>query len=128
MSRKRETFTVMDGWLCVKYETTIYDRPEKVTHYWPIGRACNFVESNPNRFGGGYEGIVGAEATSKDGGLYTWRRAAYDYVDLRLTDGGQTKPIKTTTEPVPPPKTKLETRWRYGQWEKYLKAKGWVPA
>lgn len=31
-------------------------------------------------------------------------------------------------EPIPPPKTRVETRYRYGRWEKYLKSKGWVPA
>ena len=31
-------------------------------------------------------------------------------------------------EPIPPPKTKLETRYKDGRWQKYLKVKGWVPA
>lgn len=31
-------------------------------------------------------------------------------------------------EPVTPPKTRLETRWRDGRWEKCDKRKGWVQA
>jgi len=32
------------------------------------------------------------------------------------------------TEIVPAPKCKVETRWRNGRWDKYLKSKGWVIA
>ena len=48
---------------------------------------------------------------------------------FRLEHGGQTVPDKryTEEEPIPRPKTRLETKYRYGQWEKLTK-KGWKPA
>ena len=43
---------------------------------------------------------------------------------------GKTQAIKQEQVPVPPPKVRagIETRYRRGQWEKYLKSKGWVAA
>lgn len=37
-----------------------------------------------------------------------------------------TEAFATTEEPYPPPKTKLQTRYRYGEWQRYYARKGWV--
>jgi len=47
---------------------------------------------------------------------------------FHLVNGGRTEAIKIEFVPIPPPKTRLETRWNRGRWERLTKAKGWVPA
>jgi hypothetical protein len=46
----------------------------------------------------------------------------------RLRDGGSTQPIKTERREYPRPRTRVEVRYKDGQWEKLLARKGWIPA
>jgi len=110
-------------WFCVRYETTEFSQPFKVTHWWPI---APIADCGP----GGRELIkeaIGQEAQDRGQGLYVWRRAAYDYLDFWLKDRGQTKPIKTVREAYPCPKTRkgILTRFYSGWWQKFTKADGW---
>lgn len=47
-----------------------------------------------------------------------------------LKDGGRTQAYRIDSEPIPAPKVRkgIETRWKDGHWQKYLKAEGWVRA
>ena len=49
---------------------------------------------------------------------------------FRLQNGGSTKPLDVVHEPIVCPRVRsgVETRYREGQWEKYLSRKGWVTA
>jgi len=44
------------------------------------------------------------------------------YVNVNTQQAGFREQIA-----VPRPKSRVELRWHRGRWEKYLKAKGWVP-
>jgi len=105
---------------CVKYTTSMTSKPKKVSHYWPIGIGANYFDS--------IEGKTGSDIISSGGGVFRVRRGVYDWVTVVLKEGGKTQPIKTITEDYPTPKTKLETRYINGHWEKYSKVKGWLRA
>ena len=63
--------------------------------------------------------------------LYFYRKdSCFNFCNFAvyLPEGGKTTALRVETEPIPTPKTKLETRYRDGRWQKYLKAKGWVAA
>jgi hypothetical protein len=64
-----------------------------------------------------------------DGG-YSFTRNSWNHVNVRLLEGGRTQAIYQETITIPPPKVRagIEIRYRSGHWQKYLKAKGWVPA
>ena len=106
---------------CIGESFTGHDKPEVVTNHWPIGRITPWID---------LEKFNGAEVTK--GGCnyeYSLRIAPYNYVRMYLKDLGKTESIHTTTEPMPCPKVRkgIETRYRWGKWEKLLKS-GWVLA
>jgi len=123
-----ETLQIRDRKLYVVNEDTEYDQPIKRRLWWPavsfnlptdwpavdrceLGRACGL--SN-----GRYV-------------AYFYAPGAYSYyrkVEISLTDGGQTKAEFIESESIPCPKTKVETRYQSGHWQKYLKTRGWVRA
>lgn len=99
------------------HSCTEWDKPKIITLYWPIG-------------------IGGAAALNHEGaelhcnqlgdGCYSLRIDAYNWVEITLKDGGQTESIKREEKDYPPPKTRLKTRYRNGQWERYSIVKGWI--
>lgn len=73
------------------------------------------------------EAWIGQEVQRVSPGRYTWY-GGMSPTTFRLERGGETIAFKNEQIPVPKPKTRVETRWNWGRWEKYLKNKGWVPA
>ena len=110
------------GQWCIQCPYPAFDKPELIIHHWPIGQCDKRIEISE------YEGAE----VSKGGCSYEYvlRLAAYEYVRIYLKDQGQTQSIDTIIEPIPCPKVRkgIETRWQNGQWEKYMKSKGWVSA
>lgn len=108
-----------DGWLCVAATDTDHSEPRIVTNYWPALR-CSRDEWSAE-IGQVLGGRAGDSVFSvKVGG---WLRS------LTLKNGGQTLPIRTEIVPLPCPKVRrgIETRYRRGGWERYLKSSGWTP-
>ena len=70
---------------------------------------------------------IGREATI-DYGAVTCYLGNGNYFYGSMKDGGSTHAILTEETEVPCPKVRagIETRWRDGRWQKYLKTKGWV--
>jgi len=110
-----ETVVMMDKQLCIRWEDNKDYEPVKSVLYWPIGRVQGIAFT---------EDLIGKEAHSIDGGAYKVRRAPYEWVTVVLKDGGRTLPIKVEEFPIPKPKTKMETRYLHGRWQKLLKS-GW---
>ena len=113
-----------DGWLCVVYQSPSYMEPDLIRLWWPV---CRMTEADMK------DSALEIGAPVTDGGIdqpfYVDRGAGFgSLLSLPLKDGGTTKPIKSESVPIPAPKTKCETRYERGRWEKYLKAKGWVAA
>lgn len=122
----RDTLIDLDGWATVRSPHTCSDRPEEIVNYWPTGmRSKELIE---------HYGIpVPAELEYSTMGRYAVKTGRPMYGLPRyiaLTEGGNTKSIKVEVNPIPCPKVRkgIETRWRFGHWEKYLKAEGWVAA
>ena len=124
---ERSTFAVIQHagcfWLCLKYESTLTDRPVIITHYWPFQTVSPWDLKE-----GTLAGIEGAPAHRCDVALYSWRQSdVWRHVGFRLVDGGKTLPIKTTETPLPAPKVRrgIETRYYMGWWQKYTQRYGW---
>ena len=116
----KKTIVKHKGQWCIKDGFPAYDKPEMIVHHWPIGNIRPYIDISS------YEGH---EVNSRQSysGVYTLRIAAYQYVDIYLTDLGKTKSIDTITIKIQCPKVRkgIETRWYNGRWEKLLKS-GWV--
>lgn len=111
------------GWICVKYTDTDFFKPIRYHIYWPV-KQCPKSDADY---------LIGREAGESGSGRYGARTDDYPrgyFVELPLLNGGQTMPIHSEEEPIPVPKVRrgIETRYRNGKWEKYLKAQGWVSA
>lgn len=98
------------------------DKPFDRVCYYPIGvRATDYRE------------WVGEQCYSQGDGRYSPRGKPYGYAPtFGLINGGKTLPDKRWYEevPIPCPKVRkgIDTQWRNGKWEKYLKTRGWVLA
>jgi hypothetical protein len=112
-----------DGYLCVVWQDSNYSEPTIYRNYY----ACYPMTSHefeiefPEGTYRIYENsIPGSYSIFFDTGI---RRTLY------LADSSA-KPIAFETEPYPCPKVRkgIETRYRDGRWEKYLKSSGWQPA
>jgi|SRR5690242_13618321 len=101
----------IDGHYCVVIDTTLSMEPVRVQNYYKV--TVMDVRGFPPKKN---------DVVRYSNGI--WRGNGYDIG----TDGKE--PFKTITEQIPPPKTKLQTRWNeYNScWEKYSKSKGWVIA
>lgn len=108
--------------VCVCHEATMMNKPILVRTYWPTGRWVNqdWEDSWARR-----------KLFQQSPSSYTlmpevpFRGMA---IPISLIDGDKTEAVKVEEESVPPPKTRVETRWWNGRWEKYLKREGWVSA
>ena len=93
-------------WLCVVERELSWDRPVRVTTWWPVMRI---------------------DKSALDVGMYPlgqelYQAASYIYVDkagfrYRLVEGNTTKPLLVEEEPIPKPRGKNVT-WRNGAWWK----------
>ena len=120
MYTERTTISKIGAVFCVAYSDTRYSEPVRVTHHWPI--LCQDLFDDAD---------IGKDARSIGAGSYTAQAGSGPFTgwkDARLRDGGQTKPIRTDEAPIPRPKTRVETRYQGGRWQKLLKARGWVSA
>jgi hypothetical protein len=98
----------------VRHESARYDEPVRDVIWWRVRR----VQRNPYRPAWPKSGDR-VESSGHD----DWHGPGYSV----WFPGYQTG--RTAVEPIPRPKVRagIETRYRYGRWEKLLK-KGWVPA
>ena len=114
-----------DGRVFVACSFGLSDEP-KVRHLaWPT--------SIDERTAKAYDVRDGEPCERVDGGVYRLmehRRPGGDYLTVRLRDGGETLAEHDVVVSAPSPKVRrgVEVRWYCGQWEKYLKTKGWVTA
>lgn len=103
------TIDIIDGIPHVKDNNYIeYFEPFQVTRWWPLPTASG---------------------RAKQGDCCEYRGDGYFLVNgfnFRLPSGGSTQAVKTLREPVPPPKTRLEVRWKDGHWQKLSKRNGWI--
>ena len=119
-----DTLEDLDGQLVVAARYRYSDQPIVIVNYWPTGiRTADFLRD--------YGYTLPMEVRDNGGaqGSYSIGQRLYGHaLTVRLIDGGKTQAIKQEQVPVPPPKVRagIETRYRRGQWEKYLKSKGWV--
>lgn len=114
-----------DGWMCLKTIEPMFNEPKLVTQWWPIERTAAGEQEVLDLAGN--EGCM-------SGGRVSFRmgkspNAAWAQ-DRNLPQSGRTVAIATETTDYPCPKvrTGIETRYRQGRWEKYLKSAGWVAA
>lgn len=116
---------VLDGKIVVRTEWCHYTEPTRVKQYWPVFTNGLTVDDARER------GIVGLTARHFSGpswgfGVYS-RVSGHQLLTLLSPNGGKTECVKVEREPIPAPKTKLETRWYQGAWQKLTK-RGWVAA
>lgn len=110
-----------DGFLCAVDSYSLSDEPILVTHYWPLTR-CSEADAAQ---------YVGREAYYSGEPFFEYSLAGwqgYDRPRWRLADAGATNALAVEKTPIPRPKTRCETRYHNGRWEKYLKAQGFVAA
>ena len=119
-----DTLVDLNGELCVRAVFCLGDRSQNVINYWPTGIRAGEFKYN-------YGGELPLPLRPINNGRYEvigehWTRPLV----VRLKDDGRTQAVKQETEDIPCPKVRagIETRFRNGRWEKWLKAKGWVPA
>ena len=106
---------------CIQDGFPAYDKPEMIIHHWPIGICDRRIELSS------YENHEVVKGNCSY--VYTLRIAPYEHVRIYLKEQGKTKSIDTVIKPIPCPKVRkgIETRYKYGKWEKELKS-GWVTA
>ena len=114
-----------DGIICVVCEDTVWSEPKTIRLFWPTTTGSSdfkrdFPEIEMGKELSGRDGQYGF-STSPHYGCGFWKT-------LRLTNGGQTKPIHVEEYDLPCPKTRCRTRYLHGEWQKLLKSEGWVPA
>lgn len=123
MIYQKQTLAVHNGILCVKYQSTLNDKPAVAIRYWPITEARNY---SPELIAQMVNARPDDLLDNRQNGSYSFREAPYRWVDLRLKDGGKTIPIHTEEYPLPAPKARTEVRWHDGRYQKFLKSSGWV--
>jgi len=107
--------------LAIEYETSDFNSPNIHRMFWPIG--CYQLRG----FGCVLADAIGKPAKPCGSGQFSVYLGNGNHLTATLVNGGSTLPVKTEVFPAPKPKCRVETRWQYGQWEKYTK-KGWVAA
>lgn len=112
-----------EGWLCVVSEDTMEAEPELYRNFYPCFRIGE--REYKEDYSGKYDLYQGTFA-----GEYIVFFENGMKRKLQLCDGGRTRTIHHEREPVPLPKVRkgIETRWSHGEWQKYLKQRGWVAA
>lgn len=106
------------GTLCIRDDWDLTDRPVIFRSWWRI-------RNNVRR--SDCEAWIGQAVDRTGPGLYTWYGGAHP-LTFRLENGGSTVAFRSEEIPIPPPPARVEVRWNWGRWEKFLKSKGWVAA
>jgi hypothetical protein len=103
-----------DGCLFVAYKTTFENAPIERTLWWAVQRVIGdpYSARRPSE---------GDRVTHTSSGMWS----AYRDGSTGIVIASKNEATFVDDVPVAPPKTKLETRWRHGAWEKLTK-KGWV--
>jgi len=110
----RDTLEEHNGYLYNVMHDNQYDEPIRTHAWYPIGvRARDYPRDISEQLVSEGHGIMRCPSSGKR---------------YRLTNGGQTLPEFTISEPIPCPTTRVETRYVRGHWEKLLKSQGWVIA
>lgn len=122
-------FSDINGVLCVQMRSTDYNNPVELIHNYPtelrtIDFMRNFSISSLNELQITNQESYGVFEFCIKNSLCgpRWK--------VQLKDGGKTLSIETLKTPIPCPKVKagIMTRYYSGEWQKYLKAKGWCTA
>lgn len=107
-----------------EYHDTLGHKPIAIRHVWEIESFtmkrysyCTAVDA------------IGRDASITDG-LVSCYLGNGNYFYGTMAQGGSTPAIITEESEVECPKVRagIETRWKDGCWQKYLKTKGWVAA
>ena len=96
-----------DGLLVVT-SSALWESPELVINRYRVNGITGRLTETPCRA----EYIIGPNV---------WR-VSYPTIATIATEA---QPESTTVEPIPAPKTRLEKRYLFGQWEVYRKRTGW---
>jgi len=107
------TIKERNNYLYITFRQSRFDKPVIDILWYPLNKRAWHLDH-----------LIGREVHRVASGIYE------DSSRLRyyLPQGGDTKAEFIETEAVPRPKTRVETRWQSGRWEKYLKSRGWVVA
>jgi hypothetical protein len=93
------------GHICIRHSYTQYNKPERVTLYWPASDRCYYgdvITGFPEIADGKEQPVRGSGE-----GCYSFSRSNYTHANLRLTHGGQTQAIGgAVIETVPQPKVR----------------------
>lgn len=123
-----DTLVERDGLLYVRSDMVHYDAPKVTSNFYPVsdgyGGQVRASDFNREHIGKPVKYVSGH-------GFYRLERGAMlGDIIIRLPQGGQTQATFQETEDVTCPKVRrgIETRWRDGRWQKYLKTSGWVSA
>lgn len=112
------------GFLCIRDTSNHYDHPIRQQVYWPAsGRA--YIGDVLNLYPDLANGPLPLER--RGSGRFIYRRGIIER-EIHIYGGNQTAALAVDEERIPQPKTRTETRYRAGRWEKYLKTQGWVIA
>ncbi len=128
MTYKHNSLVAREGWLYIVDAQAQFSEPVRSVLFYPTGlRAYDWTE------GRGLPLPAPVTPVGTYGGLYEYRPGLGSQgfgLQIRLSEGGNTLPAFGENEPIPCPKVKkgTETRYRHGEWQKYLRSAGWVTA
>lgn len=103
-----------------EFLSTMLDKPVRTRHVWEIvnhhGTGCWTADA-----------AVGKAAILRSGFVHCYLGNGCSFGG-QLPQAGNTPAVIVEEIGIPRPQVKVETRWHNGQWQKLLKAKGWVAA
>lgn len=122
------TCVLENGRLLIRDACPMQDQPELVVHYWPTRFGCRDLQFPSWIWEGEPKMDDPADVqVARNGSGYDLKFPGFSvWVDSGLN--GQTKAVRVDRIPFPCPKVRagLQTRYYLGQWQKYLKTRGWV--
>ncbi len=113
------------GQILIRETSAKFDEPELIVWYWPTRFGRRDLEkwdgSDPYKPDDIKIHHHSTTYSLKLPGMGVWTDSGIQ---------GNTQAVRVDIEPIPRPKVRkgIETRFRNGRWEKYLKTKGWVAA
>ena len=116
-----------DGWMCLRTDSTDFNEPKRVRQWWRIEREQpgeRAVIDLAGSYASMYAGRVAFKMGTGPGAAWASDRP------VPRDENGKVTALATevTDYPCPPVRKGIETRYRNGGWQKYLKSKGWVAA
>lgn len=110
-----------NGRLAIRCDSTDHSKPQLISHVWEMER----WRTHGMSYAGENE-AVGRDATIRDGRVSCYLGQG-NWLYGELGNGGNTPAVSIDITDIPKPRTRVETRWQYGRWEK-LTRKGWIAA